>query len=364
MSQALTTVTAMGKAVQAVETLEPASKVHSGLAGVARMHGKSRKDPDTLIAATEWRIRLEHKMGSMIRGIERDKPGPKDMSHHATQLSGLYSIIEDAGIKKDQAYRYQVMSHCPLERIEAYFTVCRAKRKENIVHLPTSKEVYKLGLATMNKDLDITQVGDDYQIIHSDLIDAEVVDNSIDCIITDPPYPKEFISEYTKLSGFAARVLKPGGSCLAMAGQSYLPSVLESLQTSLSYNWTLAYLTPGGQSPQIWSRKVNTFWKPVLWFVKDEYAGEWVGDVARSDVNDNDKRFHDWGQSESGMADLVERFTKPGDLILDPFVGGGSTAIAALSRNRRFIGIDKDEEQVKITLGRIADFVMESVDAA
>ena len=144
---------------------------------------------------------------------------------------------------------------------------------------------------------------------------------------------------------------------VAMAGQSHLPAVIESLSTDLTYHWTLAYLTPGGQSPQIWPCKVNTFWKPVFWFVKGEYAGEWVGDVARSDVNDNDKRFHDWGQSESGMADLVGRFTKPGDLVLDPFVGGGATAIAALSRNRRFIGIDKDEAQVKITLGRIVDFV-------
>ncbi len=360
----LSTVSAMSKAVQAVETLEDASKVHSGLAGVARMLGKSRQEPDRLIEATEWRIRLEHKMGGLLRGESRSdggRPG-KNVSHDAT---GFYAALESAGLKKDQAYRYQVMSHCSLEDMEAYFADCRSRRKENVVRLPTSKEVYKLGLTAMNKDLDITQVGDDYQIIHSDLIDADISDDSIDCIITDPPYPKEFISEYSKLSQFASRVLKPGGSCLAMAGQSHLPDVIKSLESHLAYHWTLAYLTPGGQSPQIWPRKVNTFWKPVLWFVKGEYAGEWVGDVAKSNVNDNDKRFHDWGQSESGMADLVERFTKPGDLILDPFVGGGTTAIAALSRNRRFIGIDRDEEQVKITLGRITNFVVaEGADAA
>ena len=363
MSQALTTVMAMGKAVQTVETLEDASKVHSGLAGVARMLGKSRKDPDTLIGATEWRIRLEHRIG----GISRDIEGVQGERTDLTSSDGRKKseVLENAGFKRDASYRYEVMNHCPIDNMEAHFTACRAKRKENVVRLPTSKEVYKLGLTTMNKDLDITQVGDDYRIIHSDLIDADIADNSVDCIITDPPYPKEFIGEYSKLSRFAAQVLKPGGSCLAMAGQSYLPDVVEALQTRLSYHWVLAYLTPGGQSPQIWPRKVNTFWKPVLWFVKDDYAGEWVGDVARSNVNDNDKRFHDWGQSESGMADLVERFTKPGDLILDPFVGGGATAIAALSRNRRFIGIDKDEAQVKITLGRIADFIVqEDADVA
>jgi len=67
VSQALTTVSAMGQAVQAVETLAPASKVHSGLAGVARLHSKSRQDPDTLIGATEWRIRAQTDLTSSHR---------------------------------------------------------------------------------------------------------------------------------------------------------------------------------------------------------------------------------------------------------------------------------------------------------
>jgi site-specific DNA-methyltransferase (adenine-specific) len=96
-----------------------------------------------------------------------------------------------------------------------------------------------------------------------------------------------------------------------------LPDVIAAMGEHLSYHWTLAYTTPGGQSPQIWPRKVNTFWKPVLWFVKGEYDGDWRGDVVRSDAND--KRFHEWGQSESGMMRLVEAFTAPGELILAYF---------------------------------------------
>lgn len=63
-------------------------------------------------------------------------------------------------------------------------------------------------------------------------------------------------------------------------------------------------------------------WKPVLWYVKGEYDGKWLGDVARSNVSDNDKRFHHWGQSERGMADLFDRVANQGDVILDPFLGG------------------------------------------
>ena len=100
-----------------------------------------------------------------------------------------------------------------------------------------------------------------------------------------------------------------------MSGQSYLPEVLRRLCEHLTYRWTLAYLTPGGQAVQLWAGKINTFWKPVLLFGEPT---EWLGDVVSSKVNDNDKRFHTWGQSESGMADLVERLTKPGQPVKLP----------------------------------------------
>jgi DNA modification methylase len=138
-----------------------------------------------------------------------------------------------------------------------------------------------------------------------------------------------------------------------MIGQSYLPEILQLVAPHIAYHWTVGYLTPGGQATQLWQKKVNTFWKPVLWFVKGQYAGDWVGDVTKSQVNDNDKNHHHWGQSESGMADLLERFTRPGELICDPFVGGGTTAVVAASLKRKFVGCDIDEQCVQTTLQRV-----------
>ena len=184
---------------------------------------------------------------------------------------------------------------------------------------------------------------------------------SVDCIVTDPPYPRAFLAVYGDLARTAARVLRPGGCCLVMAGQSYLPEIIAAMTPHLRYHWTVAYLTPGGQSVQLWERKVNTFWKPVLWFVNDPdatgYTGEWVGDVARSDAND--KRFHHWGQSESGMADLVRRFSRAGETVFDPFLGGGTTGVAALGLNRLFIGSDSDGTAVKQARGRLLETLRE-----
>ncbi len=208
--------------------------------------------------------------------------------------------------------------------------------------------------------LEAVKKADHCQLYHCGVseLSQHVRPESIDFIITDPPYPREFLSVYDDLAEFAAYALKPGGSLIAMVGQSYLPEIMEKLGKHMGYHWMLAYLTPGGQSPQLWQRNVNTFWKPLLWYVKGEYAGKWIGDVCKSDVNQNDKRFHKWGQSESGMADIIERFTETGQLICDPFVGGGTTAIVAMELERQFIGCDIDEtcivavEEIKTSLVR------------
>ncbi len=195
-----------------------------------------------------------------------------------------------------------------------------------------------------------------YRLICADVaeLNDEIEPESVDVIVTDPPYSQEYLPLYESLAILARRALKPGGSLLVMAGQSYVPDVLNLMTPHLAYHWLVAYLTPGGQSAQLWQRSVNTFWKPVLWFVKGEYQGRWAGDVVRSAVNDNDKRYHRWGQSESGVAGIVERFTQPGDTILDPFAGGGTTGVVALAMGRRFIGVDVDENALSVVATRLA----------
>ena len=180
----------------------------------------------------------------------------------------------------------------------------------------------------------------------ADVADASqhVEAESVDFIVTDPPYPREYLSVYDGLAAFAQHSLKPGGSLLCMIGQSYLPEIIKKLAAKLKYHWTISYLTPGGQATQLFDRNVNTFWKPVLWFTKGDYTGDWIGDVTGSKTNDNDKRHHHWGQSESGMHDLMERFLYPNMTVCDPFLGGGTTGAVALSLGCRFIGSDISEE--------------------
>jgi len=178
------------------------------------------------------------------------------------------------------------------------------------------------------------------------------IPSKVDYIITDPPYGREFLGLYAQLAKFAANTLKKTGSLIFMTGHSYLPDIFRILEQciELTYYWTSAYLTPG-QAPAIWGKRINSNWKPLIWYIRNIKPERTVTDVFKSDRND--KRFHEWGQSISGMADIIEKITKPTDVIIDPFLGGGATAEAAVRLKRFIYGFDVDVKAIDITKTRL-----------
>ena len=113
-------------------------------------------------------------------------------------------------------------------------------------------------------------------------------------------------------------------------------------------------MTPGA-GPTIWKRSVNTFWKPLLWYVKGEYDGYWQSDVFKSDANE--KSHHEWQQSISGMDRIIERFSLPDQVVLDPFCGAGTTGVSAISQYRRFIGVDLDPKAIASSEERLSQWL-------
>jgi DNA modification methylase len=179
-------------------------------------------------------------------------------------------------------------------------------------------------------------------------------DESFDAVVTDPPYPGEFLPLFGKLAEQAARLLVPGGVALVMSGQMHLPTVYELLtsQQELIYRWTIGYLTPGEET-RIWGRTIWSGWKPVIALTKGEPRGAWTKDVATSEGAD--KSHHYWGQSLSGMTGIMDAFVLPNSRILDPFCGGSSTLVAALVLGHEVVGIDNDPEAIKASLERLRE---------
>lgn len=56
---------------------------------------------------------------------------------------------------------------------------------------------------------------------------------------------------------------------------------------------------------------------------------------------------------------LIQLYTYKGDIILDPFMGAGTTAIAALKSERKFVGYDIDPEYVKLAEDRVAPYKLQ-----
>ena len=68
------------------------------------------------------------------------------------------------------------------------------------------------------------------------------------------------------------------------------------------------------------------------------------------------KRIHKTQKPVLLMKKLIELTTDEDQTVLDPFAGSGSTGLAALSTNRKFIGIEKDPEHFRDALEWFDDF--------
>lgn len=205
------------------------------------------------------------------------------------------------------------------------------------------------------KAADSIPKSDRFQVVRCDLSEYSPP-SPVDAIITDPPYPREFLPLWSVLAEKANGWLKPGGIVVAMSGQAYLDEVYRRMAEHLEYYWTACYHTPGQPTP-LRQVNVNTTWKPLLIFCRkgERFKGKIFGDFMASEKNEKD--FHKWGQSVSGMDAILERFALPGQSVLDPFCGAGTTGVSAVRRGCLFYGCEIEEENAKISMARIAEVI-------
>lgn len=182
---------------------------------------------------------------------------------------------------------------------------------------------------------------------HGDMreLGKRIAADTVDLILTDPPYPEEFLPLFSDLSTLAARVLKPGGLCLVYSGQIFLPEVMRRLCESLEYAWTFAIRHSGGNQ-RIFKMNVNTAWKPVIALYKPPLSIWWDSFI---DVvsGGKEKDLHEWQQAESEAAYFIEHLTLPGQVVVDPFCGSGTVLKAAQLLGRQYQGIELNGEHAE-----------------
>ncbi len=189
--------------------------------------------------------------------------------------------------------------------------------------------------------------------------DAQVLlegipDESVELIFTDPPYLQEYLPIYGWLAEAASRILKPDGFLLVYAGGYHKQVIMDLLAEWLDYFWDFVCYGRNGPGSMIWSRKIVSKCKSILAYTKRgqrplprcSTLGVWVG-------SGKDKRWHAWGQDESTMRYYISCFTKLGDLVLDPFCGGGTAPAMCKVQGRRYVAFDVDGSAVAIARQRV-----------
>lgn len=191
-------------------------------------------------------------------------------------------------------------------------------------------------------------------IIHGDFKDNDIADNSIDLITTDPLYSKEDLPSWDLLAKESVRVLKPGGFLVTYSGHYYLPEVINALLKHLSYYWVCA-LIHKGQLGSVPERRMRVGFKPILIFYKPpiKHPEHLFTDTITGDKPDKD--FHPYGQGVGAVIELINHFSKPGDTVLDPFMGGGMTIEAATKceEHRNVIGYEIKKEYYDLVKERL-----------
>ena len=205
---------------------------------------------------------------------------------------------------------------------------------------------------------DLPGPSDCYEFFHADVCGTQedgggsslpgVEDGTVDCIITEPPCTNDGIV-FENLSIEAYRVLKDGGRCIVIIDQKALPEAIQGLLAeNLEYHSTLACMMPERESRRL---RIKSRWKPAIWITKGKYKGSVVDDVIPLEPDGDAPRGH--SHADRVATALVSRFTRLGDTVLDPFLGKGATAFAALRLNRRFIGSDSNENNIQETEAKI-----------
>lgn len=244
----------------------------------------------------------------------------------------------------------------------------------------------------------------------------EIPDETIDLIITSPPYcmkkayenPDDdietFKETHSRIFKDLYRVLKPGGHICWQVGYhvnnaSVIPldyliyNIFTENSNNLKYPlilrnriiWTFGH---GLNSTQRFSGRHET----ILWFSKGNkydfnlddvrvpqkypgkrhYKGEHKGELSGNPLGKNPSDVWDIPNVKANHIEktdhpcqfpvaipqrLIKALTNKGDIVLDPFMGSGTTALAAYIENRKFIGSELMQEYYGISQNRIKDAI-------
>ncbi len=205
-----------------------------------------------------------------------------------------------------------------------------------------------------------------FKLINGDCIDVlkRVPDSSIDLVVTDPPYLVNYRSRDGRrvrndvqadwlepAFSQVARVLKQNRFCVSFYGWNQADKFLLA--------WKKAGLYPVGHL--VWAKAYASSRRRFLRATHECAYLLAKGSPAQPKILLKDvlpwsytgNKLHPTQKPTTAIDPLISAFSQPGDVVLDPFCGSGTTGRSALRLQRRFIGIEIDPEYHAIAAKRL-----------
>jgi hypothetical protein len=232
--------------------------------------------------------------------------------------------------------------------------VCRLIKEDEKERRAVEKERQRQDAAA--EAANAVPVGDDQNVIHADfrVVARTIPDDSIDLILADPPWSREFVPVYGELAEIATRILKPGASLVAYVGHHCLHEVYRLVTPHLRPWWLVADSRGDGPFVRMTEYGVVNGFIPLVWLVKGSRRDKLTFVEDRIETP-REKALHPWQQAEADAQHFIDRLTLPGQVVFDPFAGSATTAAVAKKLGRRWLTCDIDEASVLLARRRLAE---------
>lgn len=359
---ALVKLDAATRALAEASTLEEVKQIMD-IATAAKTYAKAANlGLEAQNYAAKIRLDAARKAGELLKQLERGTNNGANQHQLAStdgqKQSEYHQVLEETGTSRGTANRWQKIADLPEEVYEQQTSVLEANQKgieitDKLAIKAADKFKRQQEKAQREVEAEQSPEWPDW-LLTGDfrLVGERIPDNTVDIIFTDPPYNKSAASLYGDLAAFAARVLKPGGICLTYSGQMHLPEIYAGMGQYLEYMWTCAIGHSGGATMfRKW--RLNNIWKPLLLYGKPPIIAWWDDFFDDYTTGGREKDTHHWQQAESEAAHYLEAMCPANGLVCDPFVGGGTTLVAAKRLGLRYVGIEVDLDVASLAKARV-----------